>query len=209
MIGAVVSADFFDVLKVKAQRGRTFLSDEDKPGSPRTVVVSDSVWEKHLSSDADVVGQSVTLNGESYAVIGVMPADFRFSATGPSELWTTLQINPPRSRPPYYLRVIGRLKPGATEQEAQAELGAIASQVEQQYPSSKSKVARVTRLKKSIVGSSELSLSVLLGAVFFILLIASVNVSNLLLARAPVRERKRWPCAQRLAPPASGSSGRR
>ncbi len=190
VIGAVVSADFFDVLKVKAQRGRTFLSDEDKPGSPRTVVVSNSFWEKHLNSDADVVGQSVTLNGESYGVIGVMPPDFRFSATGPSELWTTLQITPPRFRPPFYLRVIGRLKPGATEQEAQAELGAIASQVEQQYPSSKSKVVRVTTLKKSIVGDSEVSLSVLLGAVFFILLIASVNVSNLLLARASEREKE-------------------
>jgi putative ABC transport system permease protein len=190
VIGAVVSADFFDVLKVKAQRGRTFLSDEDKPGSPRTIVVSNSFWQKYLNSDADVVGQSVTLNGESYAVIGVMPPDFRFSATGPSELWTTLQINPPRFRPPYYLRVIGRLKPGTTEQEAQAELRAIASQVEQQYPSSKSKIARVTTLKNSIVGDSELSLSVLFGAVFFILLIASVNVSNLLLARASEREKE-------------------
>ncbi|HXI92465.1 MAG TPA: ABC transporter permease [Blastocatellia bacterium] len=190
VIGAVVSADFFDVLKVKAQRGRTFLSDEDKPGSPRTVVVSNSFWEKHLNSDADVVGQSVTLNGESYEVIGVMPPDFRFSATGPSELWTTLQITPPRFRPPFYLRVIGRLKPGTAEQEAQAELGAIATQVEQQYPSSKSKVVRVSTLKKSIVGDSEVSLSVLLGAVFFILLIASVNVSNLLLARASEREKE-------------------
>ena len=154
-------------LRLKAQRGRTFLSAK-KTGQPRTVVVSNSFWEKHLNSDGDVVGQSVTLNGESYAVIGVMPPDFRFSATGPSELWTTLQINPPRSRPPYYLRVIGRLKSGSTEQEAQAELGAIASQVEQQYPSSKSNVARVTTLKKSIVGDSDLSCLAVGAVLFFI-----------------------------------------
>ncbi|MFY9611321.1 MAG: ABC transporter permease [Blastocatellia bacterium] len=188
--GAVVSADFFDVLKVQPQRGRTFLSDEDKPGSPRSVVVSHGFWKKHLNSAADALGKSVTLNGESYAVIGVMGPDFRFSATGPSELWTTLQINPPRNRPPYYLRVIGRLKSQPTEQEARAELAAIAAQVQQQYPGSTPKVARATALKQAIVGDAQLSLSVLFGAVFFVLLIASVNVSNLLLARASEREKE-------------------
>lgn len=190
VIGSAVTADFFDLLRMQPRRGRTFLPDEDKPGSPSAVVVSHSFWEKHLNSNEDAVGQAITLNGESYAVIGVMPPDFQFSAVGTSELWTTLQINPPRFRPPYYLRVIGRLKPDATVQAAQAELVAIASQVQGQHPSSTPKVPRVAALKEAIVGNAQLSLSVLFGAVFFVLLIASVNVSNLLLARASEREKE-------------------
>jgi predicted permease len=190
VIGAIVSVDFFDVLSVKAERGRTFLPDEAKPGSPRTVVVSHSFWEKHLNSSEDAVGQTVTLNGNGYTVAGVMPPDFHFSALGPSEVWAAMQITPPRNRPPYFLRVIGRLKPGITSQEAQAELSAIASQVQQQYPTNVPKVTRVASLKEAIVGDAKLSLSVLFAAVFFVLLIASVNVSNLLLARASEREKE-------------------
>ena len=190
VVGAVVSADFFDVLGVRTERGRTFLADEDKPGSPRTVVVSHSFWEKHLHADANAVDQTVMLNGESYTIIGVLPREFRFAAIGPSELWTTLSIGAPVARPPYYLRVIGRLRPGISEPQAQADADAIASQVQQQYPNSKPKVPRAVSLKQAIVGDAGLSLSVLLGAVFFVLLIASVNVANLLLARATEREKE-------------------
>jgi len=188
--GAYVSVDFFDILLARVEHGRTFLPDEGKPGSPRTVVVSHSFWEKYLGSSADAVGQSVTLNGNVYIVVGVMPVDFRFAAVGPTEVWAAMQINPPRNRPPYFLRVIGRLKPGVTKEEAQAELGSIADQVQQQYATSLPKVARVAALKDAIVGDAKLSLSVLFGAVFFVLLIASVNVSNLLLARATEREKE-------------------
>jgi putative ABC transport system permease protein len=190
VVGAVVTAEFFDMLGARPQRGRTFLAGEDKPGSPRAVVVSHGFWEKHLSSNPDAVGQTVTLNNESYTVIGVMAPDFRFTAFGPAELWTALQLAPPRARPPYYLRVIGRLKPGVNAQQAQAEVTAIANQIQQQYPSSTFKLVHVEPLKSAIVGDSQLSLSVLLGAVFFVLLIASVNVANLLLARATERERE-------------------
>jgi putative ABC transport system permease protein len=190
VIGAVVTAEFFDTLGVRPQRGRTFVAGEDKPGSPRTVVVSHSFWEKYLSSNPDAVGQTVSLNNESFSVIGVMPPDFRFTAFGPAELWTALQLAPPRARPPYFLRVVGRLKPGVSEQQAQAEVSAIANQTQQQYPNSTPKVARTEPLKHAIVGRAQLSLSVLLGAVFFVLLIASVNVANLLLARATERERE-------------------
>jgi putative ABC transport system permease protein len=190
VIGAGVTAEFFDVLGVKVLRGRTFLAGEDKPGSPRAVVVSHSFWEKYLGSNPDVVGQTVTLNNESFTLIGVMSPDFRFTAFGPAELWTTLQLNPPTRRPPYYLRVMGRLKPGVSGEQAQAEVSAIGNQVQQQYPNSTPKVVRVEPLKRAIVGDAQLSLSVLFGAVFFVLLIASVNVANLLLARATERERE-------------------
>jgi putative ABC transport system permease protein len=190
VIGAVVSADFFDVLGVKARRGRTFLADEDKPASQRTVVVTQLFWEKHLRADPNVIGQTAVLNGEDYTIIGILPPDFRFSSIGPSELFTPLQINPPRSRPPYYLRVIGRLKPGITEQQAETDAGAIAGQLQQQYPGSKPKVPRMQPLKQSVIGNAQLSLSLLLGAVFFVLLIAAANVANLLLARASEREKE-------------------
>ncbi|HXG68499.1 MAG TPA: ABC transporter permease, partial [Blastocatellia bacterium] len=190
VIGAVVTADFFEALRVKAQHGRTFLPDEDRPGSPRTVVLSHGFWQRYLSSDSEAIGQAITLNNESYTVIGVLPPDFRFTAFGPAELWTTLQIQPPRFRPPYYLRVIGRLKPGVNPQEAQSDLSAIANQMHQQYPNSAPTAAIVESLRKSIVGDSQLGLSVLLGAVLFVLLIATVNVANLLLARAAEREKE-------------------
>ena len=191
VIGAVVSADFFDVLRVRAERGRTFLPDEDKPGSPRIAVVSHSFWEKYLRSDPDAIGETATLNDETYTIIGVMPKDFRLSSVGPSDVWTTLRLNnPPRVRPPYYLRVIGRLKSGVAVDQAQADAREIAGQVQQQYPNSMPKVPAVKPLKLSIVGDAQLSLSVMLGAVFFILLIASVNVANLLLARATEREKE-------------------
>jgi putative ABC transport system permease protein len=190
VIGAAVTAGFFDALGVRPQRGRTFLVGEDKPGSPRTVVVSHSFWEKYLSSNPDAVGQAVTLNNESFTVIGVMAQDFRFTAFGPAELWTALQLDPPRARPPYFLRVIGRLKPGVSAEQGQAEVNAIANQVQQQYPDSQPRAARLEPFKRAIVGDAQLSLSVLLGAVFFILLIASINVANLLLARATERERE-------------------
>src|SRR5262245_31273799 len=190
VIGASVRAEFFDMLGVRPQRGRTFQAGEDKPGSPRAAVVSHGFWEKYLSSNPNAVGQTVTLNNESFTVIGVMPPDFRFTAFGPAELWTALQLNPPRGRPPYYLRVIGRLKPGVSAEQAQAEVSAIANQTQQQYPNSTPKVARAESFKRAIIGDTQLSLSVLLGAVFFVLLIASVNVANLLLARATERERE-------------------
>jgi len=190
VIGAVVTAEFFDALGIRPQRGRTFLAGDDKPGSPRTVVVSHGFWEKRLSSNPSAVGQTVTLNDESFTVIGVTPPDFRFTAFGPAELWTALRLDPPRARPPYFLRVIGRLKPGVSAEQAQAEVSAICDQVQQQYPNSRSKVARVESFKRAIVGDAQLSLFVLLGAVFFVLLISSVNVANLLLARATERERE-------------------
>ncbi len=190
VVGSVVTAEFFDLLGVRLRQGRGFQSAEDKPGSPLTVVVSHGFWEKYLHSNPDTVGKTVTLNSETYTVIGVTPPDFRFTAFGPAELWTTLRLDPPRARPPYFLRVIGRLKPGVSERQAQAEVSAICDQTQQQYPNSIPRAARVEPFKRAIVGDAQLSLSVLLGAVFFVLLIASVNVANLMLARATDRERE-------------------
>ncbi|MEW6127991.1 MAG: ABC transporter permease [Acidobacteriota bacterium] len=195
VIGSLVTADFFEVLQMKPMLGRTFLPDEDQPGKERVVVVSYAFWQKHLNGDPRASEQSISLNNQSYAVIGVMPKEFRFARTGTSEFWATIQIAPPQNRPPYYLGVIGRLQDGVTQLQAQADTSAIVNEIGKRFatPGSndESKSKTVLRpLKTIIVGNSELPLIVLLGAVVFVLLIASVNVANLLLVRATGREKE-------------------
>ena len=188
--GAWVSAGFFEVLKVGAAQGRTFARGDDRSGGPNVVVVSDHFWRQRLGGDPGAVGRPIRLNGKAYTVIGIMPADFRFALTGQAEVWVAMTFDPPQSRPPYYLRCIARLRPGVSERQAQADLGAIAAQVGEQYPSSSFGVVLVDSLKGSIVGESQRALLVLFGAVLFVLLIASVNLANLLLARGTTRERE-------------------
>jgi putative ABC transport system permease protein len=194
VIGSRVTADFFEVLKTAPLLGRTFFPDEDKPGRERVVVVSYAFWQKHLGSDPQAIEQSISLNNENFTVIGVMPKDFRFGRTGTSEFWAILPIAPPQNRPPYYLGVIGRLQNNVTGQQAQADASLIVNEISKQFAVSGSSDeqgrAVVEPLKKVIVGNSELSLLVLLCAVVFVLLIASVNVANLLLVRATSRERE-------------------
>lgn len=188
--GALVTARFFDTLRVNAARGRIFAADEDRPEAPRAVVVSDAFWRQHLHADANLIGQSINLDGESHTVIGVMPPDFTFAPTGTAELWVALRLDPPRFRPPYYLNVIGRLKPGVSHAQAQSDLSTIAAQVQSQFPGTTAKAVSTRGLKESIVGDARLALWVLFSAVLFVLLIAAVNVANLLLARAAERERE-------------------
>jgi putative ABC transport system permease protein len=194
VIGSRVTADFFEVLKTPPMLGRTFYADEDKPGSERVVVVSHGFWQKHLGADPQAIEQTIALNNESFTVIGVMPADFRFGRTGTSQFWAILPIAPPQNRPPYYLGVIGRLQTNVTQQQALADASLIVSETAKQFATNGSTDSQgravVEPLKKVIVGNSELSLLVLLCAVVFVLLIASVNVANLLLVRATSRERE-------------------
>jgi putative ABC transport system permease protein len=194
VIGTRVTADFFEVLKTPPMLGRTFYVGEDKPGSERVVVVSHGFWHKHLGADAQAIEQTITLNNENFTVIGVMPADFRFGRSGSSEFWAILPMATPQNRPPYYLGVIGRLQDHVTQQQAEADASLIVNEISRQYAVSGSTDeqgrAVVEPLKKVIVGNSELALLVLLCAVVFVLLIASVNVANLLLVRATSRERE-------------------
>jgi putative ABC transport system permease protein len=189
ILGDVVTAEFFSTLGVKPALGRTFLPNEDRPGSPRMVVLSYNLWQRRYASNPGVIGQAIVLNGSNYEVIGIMPP--RFLPSPETELWTNLVMNPPRFRGPYYLTGQARLKPGVTMEQARAELATIANRIEQQNPLTNSNMSfRATPLKEAIVGDVRRALLVLLGAVAFVLLIASANVANLLLARAAVREKE-------------------
>jgi putative ABC transport system permease protein len=197
--GAVVNADLFPLLGVAPIAGRTFLPDEDKPSeNGRVVILSQRLFQRRFNSDPSILNQSITLDGVSHTVVGVMPASFEFPIQNdPIELWTTIAGNASGSQPvtgqrgAHFLQVIGRLKPGVAEEQAQAEISAIAARLEQQYPDTNThKSLRLDSALTALVGDIRPALLILLGAVACVLLIACANVANLLLARATGRHKE-------------------
>jgi putative ABC transport system permease protein len=188
--GVGVSADFFSIFGVAPLKGRGFQPGEDRPGAPGVVVVSEQFWRDHLGSDPAVLNRTLTLDGKLHAIVGVMPAGFDFPSRRPVDLWAIRTLNPPAGRPPYGLVGLGRLKSGLSVRKAVAELNDIAAQVTAQYPSSPDLVGVMMPMKEWMVSGVSTALWVLLGAIVLVLLIAVVNVANLLLARAKVRLRE-------------------
>jgi putative ABC transport system permease protein len=196
--GVTVAADLFPVLGVQPMLGRTFLPDDDKPSSTRVAILSHDLFQKRFNSDPSLINQTITLDGKSFTVVGVMPRGFEFPIQNdPVELWTTLAGHASGKSPvtaqrgAHFLRVIGRLKPGVTQEQAQAELTAIASRLEQQYPDENTrKGLRLESAHAALVGDIRPALLILLGAVACVLLIACANVANLLLARATSRHKE-------------------
>jgi putative ABC transport system permease protein len=187
--GEVVTAEFFSTLGVTPVLGRIFLPSEDRPGSPPVAILSYNMWQSHYGSDQGAIGQTIVLNGLSATIIGVMPP--RFLPSPEAQLWANLVLKPPTIRGPYYLTGEARLKAGVTIEQARSDLASIARRIEGQNPLTNSNMGfRVTPLEEAIVGDVRPALLVLLGAVAFVLLIASANVANLLLARASVREKE-------------------
>ena len=188
--GVDVSADFFSIFGVPPLKGRGFYSGEDRPGAPGVAVISEQFWRNHLGSDPNVLNRTLTLDGKQHTIVGVMPADFRFPPRDAVDIWAIHTLGPPTARPPFGLRALGRLKPGVSMRQAAAELNQIVAQVNAQYPSSTPLAGVMTPMKQWMVSEVSTALLVLLGAIAVLLLIAVVNVANLLLARATVRQRE-------------------
>jgi predicted permease len=179
-----VSPEYFSVLGTAPMLGRTFAPDEDQPGREHVVVLSYRLWKSHFGGDPGMVGRTIHLDETPYTVIGVMPQNFHFPTW--AELWAPLTWTPANRavRGEHHYTVIARLKPGADIREAQAEMDTISKRLEQAYPvDNKGWGAIVIPLREQMVGDVRPALLVLLGAVLFVLLIACVNVANLMLAK--------------------------
>jgi len=188
--GASVSSGFFRVLGIAPIAGRAILPEEDAPNGTPVVVLGEALWKRSFGARNEVIGESVLINGVSSTIVGVMPDSFRFPRTE-TALWVNLRLAAPARRGPFFLRGIGRLRPGVTLDQAQAEANAIGHRIEQANPRTYTRLTMpVIPLRDAIVGDAGTALKVLFGAVSFVLVIAAVNVASLLLARAGARQRE-------------------
>jgi putative ABC transport system permease protein len=192
--GAGVSAILFPMLGVEPIRGRSFLPEDDRPEATRTVILSYAVWQRSMGADPAILGRALTLDGEKYTVVGIMPPAFQFPDKD-VDLWVPLERQVSNKamhwRGSHYLRVFGRLKPGVTVDRAREEMTAIAARIKQQNPQEfTAAAAAVVPLQEYLVGGVSKALWILLGAVGFVLLIACVNVANLQLARSTARAKE-------------------
>jgi predicted permease len=191
--GAIVSPSFFPMLRIKPMLGRVLLPEEDQPNKIFSVVMSERLWQRRFNSDPNVIGEAIDLNNESFTVVGVIAQVTDLSGMpDDTELW--IPISHSRgfdNRRGHYLSVMARLKPGVTREQAQANMDTIAGALAAQYPDSNTDHGvRLVPLQEQIVGDFRLALLVLLGAVVFVLLIASANVANMLLASAAGRQKE-------------------
>ncbi len=197
--GLIVSANFFALLGVPAERGRIFQPEDGRAGVPRVAVISHAFWQQRFNGDPNVIGKLLMLSGEPVTLIGIMPPGFQdTSQNNERQIW----LNPHQIVPDWqpnstvdvlsirqtgFLRVIARLKPNITLQQAQTDLDAISARLQQQYPRPAGHGARIISLHEQTVGSARPVLLILLGAVSLVLLIACANVTSLMLARATER----------------------
>lgn len=195
---AVTTANFFDVFSLQPERGRLFIPDDEKAGHQPVAVISYGLWQRRFSSDADIIGKTITLDGKIYTVIGITPKEFSYPDK--TDVWLpplqhTPEINAQadvtRLRGFGYLSAVALLKDGVPLSQAKAEMETITAQLRKQYPeTNNNRFNRVVTLHEHLVGDTGKLLFLLLGAVCFLLLIACANVANLLLARFAARQKE-------------------
>jgi putative ABC transport system permease protein len=194
--GIQVGDGFFQVMRGTPLLGRTFLPEEQEDGKDRVLVLGHQLWQRRFGADPSVVGQKVNLGGTPYTIVGVMPASFQplpLSLVEPQGQFYRPVAEPhdEDQRSARHLRAIARLKPGATLEQAQAEMNVLAGRIEREHPENNSGYGvRLVTLSEDTVGGLRPTLLLLFGAVVFVLLIACANVGNLLLARSTVRQKE-------------------
>ncbi|MDD5544084.1 MAG: ABC transporter permease [Acidobacteriia bacterium] len=189
--GYQVTSDFFQLLGITPQIGRTIGASDYAGDHSRVVVLSHGLWQRSTGGDAQVVGKTLLLNGESFTVIGVMPADFDFPVG--TEVWAPLALNASEQadRADHYLQVMGRLKSGVSKAQAEAEMAQLAGSLAQQFPQTNAgHSVRLVGLVEDLTSGSRQFLMMLLGAAAFVLILACANVANLQMARATVRQKE-------------------
>lgn len=189
----VVSADFFELMGAQPILGRTFRAEENEPGRNTVAVLTHAYWQQQFGADPGVMGNAVTLNGVQREVVGVLPPEFDFPGDRqiyyPLEYTSSFSSTTAEGRRGEFLTVIGRLKPGVTMEQADTEVRTISQRLQQEFPETNSENISLSmvRLQDEMLGEVRTPLLILLGAVSLVLLIACVNVANLLLARATAR----------------------
>lgn len=184
-----VSASYFQVLGVLPTLGRDFQTSDDQLNGPKVVILSDALWRRRFDSDSTILGRQVTLDDDSYTVIGVMPSAFENVLAPSAELWSPLQYDMSQGRAwGHHLRMVGRLRPGVSRDQARGELDVISHALVQEHPKDYGREGFIVNsLQDDVTGAVKPALLAVLGAVMLVLTIACVNVTNLLLARGVQR----------------------
>ncbi len=187
------TANFFDVLGVHAAIGRTFATGEDAVGVPRRVLLSHAFWQRSFAGDRSVIGRTITLDGTSATIIGVLPKDFQFARLGDVSIWAPIdRLDRSRQqRGMHWLNIVGRLKDGVTTRAASADMSAVMGELAREYPpTNNGRDSQVIPLRDQLIGSVRPLVLLLYGAVAVMLLVACANVANLLLMRGADRRRE-------------------